>query len=121
MVAGVVQHHYGFKFTLGEPNGQISERVKRISGLFISGGLEAPIRTDIRNEIWKKLIGNAVFNPLSVLTTATLKDLASENSVSYAVCEALMREVMEIAKSIGITFAISVKDRIKGAQQVCIG
>ncbi len=38
----------------------------------IAGGLEAPIRKDIRDEIWLKLCGNLCFNPISALTLATL-------------------------------------------------
>lgn len=114
----MVRHSYGTKFTLGEPDGTVSERIQRVAKLFQSGGLEAPIRTDIRNEIWKKLIGNAVFNPLSVLTTAPLNVLADEESVTHSVCLALMTEVMSVAKSIGITFPLTPKQRIHGAFQV---
>ena len=46
-------------------------RVERLSALFAAGGLEAPIRDDIRDEIWLKLWGNLCLNPISALTHAT--------------------------------------------------
>ena len=41
-------------------------------------GCEAPIRDDIRDEIWLKLCGNVCFNPISALTLATLDVIAGD-------------------------------------------
>ena len=43
----------------------------------VAGGLKAPVETDMRNDIWIKLIGNAIFNPLSALTRATMARCAA--------------------------------------------
>ena len=69
---GVVRHGEGTRFSLGEPDRSRSERCLRLSEALVAGGLKAPVETDLRDEIWIKLLGNAVFNPLSVLTRATL-------------------------------------------------
>ena len=42
-----------------------SERVKTLSSLMIAGGLKAPQKPRIRDEIWVKLWGNCSFNPVS--------------------------------------------------------
>ena len=68
---GVIRHDHGFKFPLGEPSGRTTARVERLAALFAAGGLEAPIRDDIRDEIWLKLWGNLCLNPISALTHAT--------------------------------------------------
>ena len=69
---GVVKHLEGTRFSIGEPNGSISERCERFSEAMVAGGLKCPVEESIRDDIWVKLMGNAVFNPLSVLTGATL-------------------------------------------------
>jgi len=42
------------KFTLGEPDGTLSQRVRAISAFLESFGLEVPITETIRTEIWDK-------------------------------------------------------------------
>ena len=49
----------------------------RISEAFKAGGLKCPVETDLREQIWLKLIGNVAFNPVSALTGATLGELGS--------------------------------------------
>ena len=65
---GVIEHTYGNRFTLGEPDGSKSARVEALSQMLVKAGLKAPVRTNIRDEIWVKLWGNLAFNPLSALT-----------------------------------------------------
>jgi 2-dehydropantoate 2-reductase len=45
----------------------------------IAAGLQAPVRTDIRSEIWVKLWGNLSFNPISALTDSTLADIGADD------------------------------------------
>ena len=73
---GLVKHLDGDRFTLGEPSMEQSERVKTLSSLMIAGGLKAPQKLRIRDEIWVKLWGNCSFNPVSALTGATLDALS---------------------------------------------
>ena len=74
---GVIRHIEGRRFALGEPDGADSERCVRISEAFRAGGLRAPVETDLREQIWLKLIGNVAFNAASALTGATLGELGS--------------------------------------------
>jgi 2-dehydropantoate 2-reductase len=114
---GVVQHSYGDRFTLGEPDGSRSERASRLSALLIAAGLKAPVRPRIRDEIWVKLWGNMAFNPVSALTTATLDELIAEADVR-GVVRALMLEGQAVAEALGVRFAIDVDKRIEGAAEV---
>jgi 2-dehydropantoate 2-reductase len=114
---GVVRHTYGDRFTLGEPDGSHSERAVRLSRLLIAADLKAPIRPRIRDEIWIKLWGNMAFNPVSVLTTATM-DVIIEDSDTRAVVRALMLEGQAVAERLGVRFAIDVEKRIEGAAAV---
>ena len=69
---GVIKHVYGNKFPIGEPTGERSERIEQLREIMQAAGLKAPIRDNIRDEIWLKLWGNLSFNPISALTHATL-------------------------------------------------
>ena len=75
---GIIKHIEGKRFIIGEPDGSRSERANIISDIFIKSGLKAPISKDIRSDIWLKLIGNSSFNPLSVITQNTLKEVLAE-------------------------------------------
>lgn len=114
---GVIQHTYGDRFSLGEPDGSRSARIEAISKLLISAGLKAPIRPRIRDEIWVKLWGNLCFNPVSALTGATLDRITGRADLR-ALCRAMMVEAQAIAEALGVRFAISVDKRIDGAAEV---
>jgi len=114
---GVIAHSYGDRFSLGEPDGSRSPRIEALSKLLIGAGLKAPIRPRIRDEIWVKLWGNLAFNPLSVLTLATLDRLTGEPELR-ALCKAMMLEAKAVAEALGTRFAIDVERRIDGAAEV---
>jgi 2-dehydropantoate 2-reductase len=114
---GVIEHTYGDRFSLGEPDGSRSERIERLSKALIAAGLKAPVRPRIRDEIWVKLWGNMAFNPLSALTTATLDRITGQPDLR-AVCRAMMLEGRAVAEALGVRFAIDVEKRIDGAAEV---
>jgi len=114
---GVIEHTYGDRFTLGEPDGTRSARIEAFSQALIAAGLKAPIRPRIRDEIWVKLWGNMAFNPISALTGATLADIAG-NSELRALTRALMLEGQTVAEALGVKFSIGVDKRIEGAAEV---
>lgn len=114
---GVIEHHSGDKFTLGEPDGSLSDRVTKLSEALIDAGFQAPVRDNIRDDIWKKLWGNLCFNPVSALTHATL-DIVTSDPGSRAVCRNMMLEAQEIGEKVGVHFRIDVDARIEGASKV---
>jgi 2-dehydropantoate 2-reductase len=114
---GVIDHGYGDRFTLGEPDGTRTPRIEALSAALIASGLKAPIRPRIRDEIWVKLWGNMAFNPLSALTTATLDRITTEPGLR-AVCRTMMEEGRVVAEALGARFAIDVDRRITGGAEV---
>lgn len=98
---GVVEHVYGNRFSIGEPDGTVSERVQAISTMLKAAGLDAPVRQDIRTEIWTKLAMNVAYNPVSVLTGGTLGQMM-EDPGTAAVLEAIMLETIAVAASFGV-------------------
>lgn len=101
-------HHVGpypGVFQLGEPSGDIGDRIKAVSAAIEAGGLSAPIREDIRVAIWAKLLVNVSRSPIGVLTGATERELA-ENTDACDVTLAIMREAQAVARAHGIEVAI---------------
>ena len=114
---GVIRHLSDDKFSLGEPSGERSERVRTLARVFIDAGLKAPVRPRIRDEIWVKLWGNLSFNPLSALTMATLDVLAGDAGIR-AIARAMMVEAQAVGEKHGIRFAVDVDRRIDAAASV---
>jgi 2-dehydropantoate 2-reductase len=79
--------------------------------------MEAPMRENIRDEIWLKLWGNLCFNPISALTGATLDVLTSDPG-TRALSRAMMLEAKAIGDKIGVNFRVDVERRINGAGAV---
>ncbi|OYX87894.1 MAG: 2-dehydropantoate 2-reductase [Azorhizobium sp. 35-67-5] len=114
---GVIQHVYGDKFPIGEPSGEVTSRVERLSALMEAANLRAPVLKNIRDEMWLKLWGNLCFNPISALTHATLDVIASDPD-TRAVARAMMGEAETIARRLGVNFRVDVERRINGAGAV---
>ncbi len=114
---GVVRLIEGNRFTLGELNGERSERVAALSAALIRAGFKAPVSKDIRSELWIKLWGNLSFNPISALTHATLEDIC-RFPPSRALAAAMMAEARTVADKLGVSFKISLDQRIAGAEAV---
>ena len=113
---GVIRHLYGNRFTLGEPSGEKTARIRALSRALIGAGVRAPARR-IRQEIWVKLLGNVCFNPISALTLATLDRVATEPG-TRSVARAMMEETRAIGEALGIRFKLDIERRIDGAAAV---
>ncbi len=113
---GLIRHIKGNRFTLGEPSGEKSERVKTLSQALIRAGFRAPIRR-IRDELWLKLWGNLSFNPISALTLETL-DVVATDPGTRSVARSMMTEAQAIAEKLGVRFSVDVDRRIDGAAAI---
>ena len=114
---GHVRHLDGDRFSLGEPSGERTDRIRDLSALMIGGGLKAPVRPRIRDEIWIKLWGNCSFNPVSALTGATLDEIGNDPGSRQLVTD-IMTEVQAIGEAAGARFGVSIDKRIAGATAI---
>lgn len=108
---GIVEQSTSNRFILGEPDGTISSRVQRLAAIMEKGGLEAPITTRIRDELWGKLWGNLSMNPLSALTGATIDRLAFADGLR-PIAREMMVEAEELAAALGIRLPMNVDERL---------
>ncbi len=114
---GVVKVIEGNRFTLGEPDGSKSPRILALSDALTRAGFKAPISTDLRAEIWLKLWGNVVFNPVSALSHATLAGICGFEP-TRALAAAMMAETQTVAEKLGVRIRIGIDKRIAGAAAV---
>lgn len=114
---GVIRHTEGNRISLGEPNGSRSDRARTIAEALIKSGLRAPITARIRHEIWVKILGNVAFNPISVLTRATLAQMVRDPEVC-ALVRNIMTEAEAVAAKLGMELPVSIDQRIAGAEKV---
>ncbi len=75
---GTITHIEGERISLGEPSGEMTERMKILSELMIKRWAQSASEKRIRDEIWIKLWGNCSFNPVSALTGASLDKIAED-------------------------------------------
>jgi 2-dehydropantoate 2-reductase len=107
---GVIAHNEFKRFTIGEPDGSRSSRVLALSQALIEAGFDAPVRDNIRWNIWLKLWGNVCFNPISALTGATLDRMVEEPALR-ALCKTMMLETKAVNEAFGIQIPVEMMDR----------
>jgi 2-dehydropantoate 2-reductase len=109
---GVVrQDGGGASLPIGEPNGLRSERLMRLAEVMKQSGLHAPMRSDIRGEIWIKMINSLCWNPVAVLTMATLGAICARPEL-VALVRRMMGEAEAVAAAVGATIPVAMEKRI---------
>jgi 2-dehydropantoate 2-reductase len=93
---GVVLHHGGNRWVIGEPSDQSTPRLRTVIELFSKSGLPADIPSDLRAEIWRKLMNNASGNTLAALTRLGHYDIATDPDLKRIGMQ-IMRETLEVA------------------------
>jgi 2-dehydropantoate 2-reductase len=97
---GVVLHKGGNRYLIGEPSDEKTRRVQSVVDLFCKSGLPAEIPSDLRLELWRKLMGNASGNSLAALTRLGHYEISTEPGVKRLGMD-IMRETLEVAAALG--------------------
>jgi len=97
---GIIEHQGFNRFTLGEPDGSQSERVKKLAAILTAAGMDAPVRDAIRWNVWLKLWGNVCYNPISALTHTTLERITQ--GPLRELCLKAMTETRAVTQSLGV-------------------
>lgn len=115
---GTITHRSGLRIVLGEPSGTISQRLLELVRLVKDAGMDAQLSDNIRRDIWIKLWANVSFNPISMLTGATIGEIASDPELR-GIARAMMVEARAVAEALGIEFNIDPDIRL--AQLAAVG
>jgi len=114
---GEVHHTGGRRLILGELDNTPSGRVHRVCDALDAAGFETVRSTDIRLDVWTKLIGNLSFNPIAALTGYLMNQIVSDEQV-LDVIRAMMVEAMQVAEHVGIRVPMTPDQRIDLARQL---
>ncbi|MDB5846399.1 MAG: hypothetical protein JWP29_151 [Rhodoferax sp.] len=98
---GLIRHNGSNFWPVGEPDNTDSYRLRLTVELLQSAGLGAIASTNIRREVFAKLLRNASVNGICALTGLPVEWLSQEPSV-MALTLAVMDEVVLIAKAHGV-------------------
>jgi 2-dehydropantoate 2-reductase len=107
---GVIAHHQFNRFILGEPDGSRSERLLALRNALAAAAFDAPVRDNIRWNIWLKLWGNVCFNPISALTGATLGQMIGDPDLR-ALCKTMMLETQAVNEALDVHIPADMMDR----------
>lgn len=97
---GVVLHQGGNRWVIGEPSDKKTPRLQAVVDLFSKSGLPADIPSDLRAEVWRKLVGNASGNTLSALTQRTHYEISIDPDLKRISLN-IMRETLDVAAALG--------------------
>ena len=140
---GEVHHTNGTRIILGEPAGarderraapsssrapagagravtggeHITERLQRVCAALDAAGFDAIRSSDIRLDVWTKLVGNLSFNPIAALTGYLMSEIVADEDV-LDVIRAMMREGMQVSEHYGVRIPMTVEQRIDLARQL---
>ncbi len=109
---GVTRHGAGSRLVFGNvmPNAD-EERLSQWVNLLRRCGLDAHASESIRTEVWSKLLGNACFNPVSMLTGSATDVMIDDPGVRGLFTQ-MMSEMLALGHALGIAPAVSPADRI---------
>ena len=114
---GVIRHMFGKQFSIGEPDCTASPRLSKISGLLGEAGFHAQVQADIRADIWTKLVANAAFNPVSVITGKSLGEMI-DDPATYKLLERVMQEVVAVAESLHVKVVMQPEQLLEATRQL---
>jgi len=101
---GVILGPPGDRWVIGEPDNSDSPRLEKVIALFQRAGIEGIASTDVRKNVWQKLIINVGLNPVAAL--ARLPTVVMTSSVGMREqMKAMMREALAVAKATGYDIA----------------
>jgi len=108
---GVTVHASGNRIVLGEATGGDTVRAARLARIFNEAGFEAATTGDIRAEVWRKLLGNICFNPVSLLV-GTTTDKLIDDPRTHTLFAAMMNEMLSLAKALFINVDVVAEERL---------
>jgi 2-dehydropantoate 2-reductase len=105
------------RYICGRPAGGEDAPLRSLVAGWLAAGVPAECSSDIRSEMWAKLMGNATLNPLSAITGATVGAMATMPE-TRDVLLAGMAEIARIAEAEGCAVLSTPEARVARAAEV---
>jgi len=118
---GVVHHTGGRVLIVGEIDRALADpitpRLEALAAALDRAGFEARRSSDIRHDVWTKLIGNLSFNPVAALTYANMAQICAAEGL-LDVIRAMLVEGMAVSAAYGVTIPMTPDERIDLARHL---
>jgi 2-dehydropantoate 2-reductase len=109
---GTIRHvGTGNQFTIGEWNGEQSERAEAFCDAGARAGLVVNVSKNIHVDVWSKLVAFASFSAITSLTRLPVRTCATSLETRELVLEA-MNEVVAVAKARGVVLPSDIAAKI---------
>ena len=90
------------------------DRVTDVAGRLQAAGFDAQASDDIRRDIWNKLLGNACFNPVSLITGSSNDGMLGDPAL-HGMFMRMMQEAIEVGERLGLRLDVDPAQRIAQA------
>ncbi|HEV7610992.1 MAG TPA: 2-dehydropantoate 2-reductase [Steroidobacteraceae bacterium] len=105
------------RLILGEPSGEVTDRLEQVVAGLRSGGINAEISRRIRHDVWAKLWGNMNMNPLSALARCGTAKILADADVRE-LCVRMMEEMQLCALRLDLDVGMTPVERIAVTQRL---
>jgi 2-dehydropantoate 2-reductase len=105
------------RLLLGEPGGEVGERLQTVVSGLRGGGINAQVSQRIRHDVWAKLWGNMNMNPLSALTRCGTSRMLGDADVRE-LCIRMMEEMQLCATRLDLQMSMTPAERIAVTQKL---
>lgn len=109
--SGVIDWPTGKRLVLGDIGPGGGTCITDLAAALRASGMDADESTDIRRDVWMKLLGNSGFNSISALTLTTVVEVLDDPDLRAA-CGDTIRELKAVAASVGIILDVPVEARL---------
>jgi 2-dehydropantoate 2-reductase len=117
MAPGVIAQTAHRKLIIGDVQRGTSKRLQALGEVLGQAGFEAVVSSDIRRDLWVKLIGNLAFNPLAALTGMRMDEMLAQTGL-VALARQLIEESNQVARALGVETGIDTETRITMARTI---
>ncbi|GEM_PF-381121 len=97
---GKVRCYAPGRITLGTLDGKKREAVEKLIEALNSAGIETRFTENLMEVKWKKLLWNAVYNPLTAITMLSVDEILTD-SMGKKLAEKALQEVVSVAEALG--------------------
>ena len=103
---GSIRHSWMGDTTIGELDGQVTERLERVAETFRQSGIKVSVSRSVDQLLWTKLVNNCAMSPLAALLRVKNGQLVERPEVRELL-RAVVREVSSVAEARGVALPFS--------------
>ncbi len=114
---GLIRHTWMGDTTIGELDGQITERLQRVADVFKQSGIKVALSRSVDQLVWTKLLVNCAMSPLAALLRIRNGQLI-ERPEARELLQAVIREVVAVGQARGVALP-SYVDAVEKVETNC--